>query len=98
MDALLPYFDGALNEECFAYDECEALTPFIEAKKPVFQAEYEEDAKGAEQRAVEVCADAKERLFHTLILPLELDDRFRISCDEDDAERNDRQRDGIHEK
>jgi hypothetical protein len=37
---LLPYFDWQLNEECFQYDECELLLPFIEAGKPVFNVEY----------------------------------------------------------
>ena len=38
---LLPYFDWALNEQCFEYDECETLLPFIQAGKPVFHVEYE---------------------------------------------------------
>jgi len=38
---LLPYFDGALNEQCFQYDECELLLPFIEAGLPVLGVEYE---------------------------------------------------------
>ena len=38
---LLPYFDWALNEQCFEYDECETLLPFIEAGKAVFGVEYE---------------------------------------------------------
>ena len=38
---LLPYFDWALNEECFFYEECEYLAPFIEAGKAVFGVEYE---------------------------------------------------------
>jgi len=38
---LLPYYDWALNEECFAYDECHLLLPFIQAGKPVFVIEYE---------------------------------------------------------
>jgi hypothetical protein len=37
---LLPYFDWQLNEECFQYDECELLLPFIKAGKPVFNVEY----------------------------------------------------------
>lgn len=37
---LLPYFDYAINEECFQWDECGAYRAFIEAGKPVFQAEY----------------------------------------------------------
>lgn len=38
---LEPYFDAALNEECFSYNECERLQPFIDAGKPVFAVEYE---------------------------------------------------------
>ncbi|HEU5109662.1 MAG TPA: endo alpha-1,4 polygalactosaminidase [Micromonosporaceae bacterium] len=39
--ALAPAFDFAVNEECFAYDECGALRVFIRARKPVFHVEYE---------------------------------------------------------
>ena len=41
IDDLLPYYDWALNEECFSYNECDLLLPFIEAGKPVFVIEYE---------------------------------------------------------
>jgi hypothetical protein len=37
---LVSYFDWALNEECFAYGECEKLLPFIESGKAVFGVEY----------------------------------------------------------
>jgi hypothetical protein len=37
---LLPYFDFAINEECFTYEECDTLTPFIAANKAVFEVEY----------------------------------------------------------
>jgi hypothetical protein len=44
---LLPYFDGALNEQCNQYRECTTrqngrfgLDQYIDAGKPVFQAEY----------------------------------------------------------
>ena len=40
---LLPYFDGALNEQCFQYKECAKLTPFVKAGKPVFGVEYKLD-------------------------------------------------------
>lgn len=33
-------FDYAVNEQCFEFDECGELTPFIKAGKPVFQVEY----------------------------------------------------------
>jgi hypothetical protein len=38
---LVAYFDWALNEECFSYDECDALQPFLDAGKAVMVVEYE---------------------------------------------------------
>ena len=37
---LEPYFDFAVNEQCFQYRECGVLDRFIDAGKPVFGAEY----------------------------------------------------------
>jgi Glycoside-hydrolase family GH114 len=37
---LLGDFDFAINEECFTYDECGELTPFVTAGKPVYHVEY----------------------------------------------------------
>ena len=37
---LVADFDFAVNEQCFEYDECEHLLPFIEKGKPVFHTEY----------------------------------------------------------
>ncbi|MFA6161789.1 MAG: endo alpha-1,4 polygalactosaminidase, partial [Patescibacteria group bacterium] len=37
---LLPYFDWALNEQCFQYNECDTLVPFVNAGKAVFNVEY----------------------------------------------------------
>ncbi len=37
---LLPFFDWALNEQCFQYDECDPLASFITANKAVFGVEY----------------------------------------------------------
>ncbi|MER6118213.1 endo alpha-1,4 polygalactosaminidase [Streptomyces sp. NPDC001743] len=34
-------FDFAVNEQCAQYEECEELSPFIEAGKAVFHVEYE---------------------------------------------------------
>jgi hypothetical protein len=39
--ALQPYFDFAVNEECYKYNECSTLKPFIAANKPVFHIEYD---------------------------------------------------------
>jgi hypothetical protein len=40
---LLPYFDWALNEECYTYQECNLLSPFVAASKAVFGVEYSLD-------------------------------------------------------
>jgi hypothetical protein len=37
---LVGQFDWALNEQCFEYSECDALRPFLNAKKAVFNVEY----------------------------------------------------------
>lgn len=42
---LVGNFDWALNEQCFEYDECDALKPFIRAGKAVFGVEYHGDPK-----------------------------------------------------
>lgn len=39
---LVGRFDFAVVEECFAYDECGMFSPFVDAGKAVFVAEYEE--------------------------------------------------------
>jgi hypothetical protein len=39
--ALLRHFDFAINEECFTYRECDSLSAFVRAGKPVFTVEYE---------------------------------------------------------
>ena len=37
---LVGFFDWALNEQCFEFDECERLAPFTAAGKAVFEVEY----------------------------------------------------------
>jgi len=38
---LVDDFDFAINEQCFEYDECDVLIPFIEAGKAVLHVEYQ---------------------------------------------------------
>ncbi len=71
---LLPDFDWALNEECFTYDECELLLPFVEAGKPVFVIEYELDPE-------DFCPQANALGFNALLKRWELD-AFRVDCRE----------------
>jgi hypothetical protein len=73
---LEPYFDFSLSEECYKYDECDLLIPFIKANKPVFDAEY----NIAQDEKEKLCNYTNELNIHTLLLPLDLDDSFRYSC------------------
>lgn len=71
---LVDDFDWALNEECFAYDECDTLLPFLAAGKAVLQVEY-----GGQALAGRICPQANALGFDTLVKRLDLD-ATRISC------------------
>ncbi|MDG0832023.1 endo alpha-1,4 polygalactosaminidase [Pelomonas saccharophila] len=79
---LEPSFDLAINEQCHQYSECDGYSVFISKNKPVLNAEY--DAKyqnntgGARDS---LCAAAHVANMRTLVLPLQLDDTFRYSCE-----------------
>jgi len=69
--------DFAVNEECFQYAECDALAPFVDAGKAVFQTEYTSgdlSAKGAT-----FCASANARNLDSIVKHLDLD-APRFSC------------------
>jgi hypothetical protein len=69
---LLPYFDAALNEQCFQYHECDALRRFVRAGKPVFNVEYKLAASA-------FCPKANARNFNSLKKRLALDP-WRVPC------------------
>ncbi|CAM5567250.1 endo alpha-1,4 polygalactosaminidase [Eoetvoesiella caeni] len=81
--ALMPYFDFAVNEQCFEYNECAVYSVFIDAGKPVFNAEYARryqiNTHGARD---ELCRKANLMRMQTLILSVDLDDSVRYSCSE----------------
>jgi len=76
--ALAGTFDFAVDEQCHEYAECGRLRPFVAAGKPVLVAEY---AARYRRDPEPVCADSRRRGLRTLVLPVALDDAFRISCD-----------------
>jgi hypothetical protein len=43
--SLVSYFDGLLNEQCNAQGNCDQMTPFVNAGKPVWDAEYTDDGE-----------------------------------------------------
>ena len=80
VDDLVEYFDLQVNEQCFEYDECDKLKPFIDADKPVFNAEYNSKYLDSYEMT-KLCNKADKLDFKTLVLPLNLDNSFRHSCD-----------------
>lgn len=79
---LVDYFDFAVNEQCYEYEECDAYQPFITKQKPVFNAEYRQVWVTNEEARDALCNSARLDQLQTLILPLELDGSFRFSCQE----------------
>jgi hypothetical protein len=69
---LLPYFDYAVNEQCFQYRECTKLVPFVAAGKAVFQVEYNLDTS-------KFCSKANALNFNSLKKNLSLD-AYRVAC------------------
>lgn len=59
-----PYFDWALNESCFNFQECGQLQPFIDAGKAVFQTEYDTG---------QYCRQANGMNFKSIVKPQSLD-------------------------
>lgn len=78
---LVDYFDLTLNEECHEYNECSDLAVFITDGKPVLNAEYAANLAAAQSLSTTLCPQAIADSHRTLILPLDLDDAFRVSCD-----------------
>ena len=74
VEDVIDYFDFAVNEQCFEYEECEELLPFIEEEKAVFGVEYELETS-------EFCEEANEMLFSWLKMDYDLNGG-RISCDQ----------------
>lgn len=75
LDALVNFFDWALNEECFTYKECAAYSAnFIQAGKAVFHAEYVNAGQ-----LTNVCAVTKPLQISTIIKNIELD-AYRLAC------------------
>ncbi|WP_022953867.1 endo alpha-1,4 polygalactosaminidase [Leucothrix mucor] len=77
---LVAHFDFAVNEQCFEYSECEALSPFIKAGKPVLNAEYQTQYVNDAAARKAMCQQASSLGLSSLVLPPDLDDSFRLSC------------------
>jgi len=80
IDDLVDYFDFSVNEQCYEFNECDKLKPFIDNNKAVFEAEYKEEYKDDEEARKTVCKYLNDLNISALILPIDLDDSFRYSC------------------
>jgi len=80
VESLVDYYDFAVNEQCFEYDECDTLAPFTQASKPVLNAEYHDNYVNDVNQRNSLCTQSINLSFSTLILPLDLDDSYRDSC------------------
>ena len=69
---LEPYFDWALSEECFRYDECGFFAPFTAAGKAVFEVEYDLPTSS-------FCPQANALNFNSLLKRNSLD-AYRVPC------------------
>jgi endo-alpha-1,4-polygalactosaminidase (GH114 family) len=76
---LITHFDWSLNEECFIYDECDSLAPFIAAQKAVFHVEYVDQETDGQAKLDEVCGQPSTQGFSTLVKLLDLD-AWRLAC------------------
>lgn len=63
---LVDHVEFQVNEECIQFDDCAALSVFVDAGKPVWSIEYEGDPES-------VCATATDLGFATWIKDLSLD-------------------------
>ncbi len=70
INELVDYYDFAINEQCFEYNECDALQPFITKGKPVLNAEYMNKYVTDENERDELCRESIDLEFSTLIVPL----------------------------
>ncbi len=78
---LVAYFDFSVNEQCHEFNECDQLQPFITAGKPVLNAEYADQFVNDPAQRQTMCAAALVQNLRTLVLPIDLDDSFRFTCD-----------------
>jgi len=69
---LSQYFDFAMNEQCFQYGECSALTAFTSKGKPVFNVEYSGNV-------LTLAKKAKALNFNTIKKKLNLDNTYEVA-------------------
>ncbi|WP_434362188.1 endo alpha-1,4 polygalactosaminidase [Parasalinivibrio latis] len=77
---LVNYYDLAVNESCFRYNECDKLSPFIEQGKAVLHVEYPFRKLDTEDERTAFCQQMQDRQFSSMILNRKLNGKQRYSC------------------
>jgi hypothetical protein len=75
---LISHFDWAMTEDCFADEWCEEMSPFTDAGKAVFAAEYT-DQLAANQFLDQVCPQAEALNLDVILKHRDLD-AWRLAC------------------
>jgi hypothetical protein len=75
---LLPYFDFALQEECFYDQFCNEVTPYAQANKAVFDVEYNDDTPQSTFETQD-CPAAASYGYYAILKDETLDD-WIVSC------------------
>jgi uncharacterized membrane protein len=73
IDSLVDWFDWALVEQCFEYEECNQLQPFVRSGKAVFVVEYNLSPEAFCEGAVSAGLNA--------LFKREDVDAYRVACD-----------------
>lgn len=76
---LLAYYDFAVTEQCYFYNECSSYFPFNSSGKPIFNAEYDLAYRSSPAQSA-VCAYSNTNNIKTIIFDLGLDDSYRFQC------------------
>jgi len=73
IEDLVQQFDWALNEQCWQYNECNLLQPFIQGNKAVFNCEYEPMTN---------CPEALQSKISSIQAPLSLNGQNMKMCNQ----------------
>ncbi|MGQ7848167.1 endo alpha-1,4 polygalactosaminidase [Granulosicoccus sp. 3-233] len=77
---LIDDYDFTVNESCDRHDECDELDIFIRQGKPVLHVEYRPEFRLRPKVFTKFCRHFQDKRFSTLVLPRDLDDDYRLSC------------------
>jgi len=78
---LEPYFDFAIGVDCHLNNTCNDLSVFSDKNKAIFDVEFGDKYVRDKNIRDNMCIDTIKMNISTIVLPIELDDEFRYSCE-----------------